>query len=275
MEPNDAETIQYLGVASITEFCLDGLRMLLQHRLAIEHAHLLSCDQEHGFLLETTLGVWGIKPGFASGYGGEGAKGLAIAIRALMSRNIMISEHFVDRGMMRRLSDGKISRRDLERLLENPPTYSRWPIYLQISSTRSIWDQQADLWDQPMGIPFALVDERIMDLANRFWNNPDDALLAGYRRLEDTVRQRIQTDKHGIKVFQRAFSNSTPLLRWEECEQAEQQGRCDLFCAAYSSFRNPRAHREIETHPKLALQELLLLSYLFSLERTAVPTAKD
>jgi hypothetical protein len=105
-----------------------------------------------------------------------------------------------------------------------------------------------------------------MDLAISFWKDPDDRLLKGYRRLEDMIRERIQTHEHGTKLLSEAFVGNNPKLTWKNIDDAEKIGRGNLFTAAFMAHRNPRAHRVLKTYRDAQLSEFLLLNHLYRLE---------
>lgn len=129
-------------------------------------------------------------------------------------------------------------------------------------------ERSGKLWQEfhPV-IPFAIIDSRITDLAIRFWEDPDNNLLSGYRRLEDIVRGRTGIDEHGAKLFSQAFSGPTSSLNWKDLDSGEQVGRVNLFTGVYMAYRNPRAHRELENYDNDLLAEFLLLNHLYFLER--------
>lgn len=127
------------------------------------------------------------------------------------------------------------------------------------------------MWVQfPRVIPFALIDSRISDLVNPFWERAGDNLMVGYRRLEDTVRKRIHSQEHGAKLFSEAFVGPKSKLTWPELGQAEQSARGNLFVSIFIAYRNPRAHRERRENEDALLQELFLLNQLYVLERESV-----
>uniref|UniRef100_UPI0040485D1B hypothetical protein n=1 Tax=Rheinheimera sp. TaxID=1869214 RepID=UPI0040485D1B len=92
---NDFAGIEYYGTAGITARCLRALSMAIQAGDKIEKAYLLSdfdtksgCGT-HCFLLFTEFGdPIAIKSGFASGYGGEGPRGLSSALQILIRHNM-------------------------------------------------------------------------------------------------------------------------------------------------------------------------------------------
>jgi Protein of unknown function (Hypoth_ymh) len=123
----------------------------------------------------------------------------------------------------------------------------------------------------PPVIPFAIIDPRIIDLALSFWENPDDKLLKGYRRLEDAIRKRTRLEDHGERLFSKAFIPPDAKLHWEGIDGGEAMGRSQLFTGAFKAHRNPRAHRELKTNSHDHLTEFLLLNHLYRLEKQASP----
>lgn len=114
-------------------------------------------------------------------------------------------------------------------------------------------------------------DHRLKDLASRFDEDPDYALMAGFRHLEDLVRDRIGTDAAESKVFVQAFSGDKPKLVWPGISNAERIARSNLFVGAYGAFRNPRAHRELVQDKADQVCEFQTLNHLFRLEAKSVP----
>jgi hypothetical protein len=119
-------------------------------------------------------------------------------------------------------------------------------------------------------MPLAIVDARIIDLAQAFWSNPDSSLSLGYRRLEDILRNRLNVKDSGKALFGRAFQNEPSALTWKGCNESEHQGRGNLFSATTEAYRNPRAHREPNHNEEEAHAEFLLLNQLFRMEAEAI-----
>lgn len=62
--------IEYLGLHGITQACLTAITGLISNGVQIKLARLITCDNEHAFLLSDDLDrTVAIKAGFASGYG--------------------------------------------------------------------------------------------------------------------------------------------------------------------------------------------------------------
>jgi hypothetical protein len=260
--------IEYMGMSGVTAPCKEAVIRLLQCGELIKRARILSYENEHALLLTTDLGDHiAIKSGFASGYGGEGPSGSSYVLALLFAHDVELDERRVSKDLLARLDHSALTTVDIARLergrTERP---SRWGEYV----FKDDWhlDNEARLWREfPHVIPFAIVDTRIMDLALKFHERPDECLLTGYRRLEDCVRERTGIEEHGHKLFSQAFVVTPPRLSWKGIDEGERVGRANLFVNVFQAYRNPRAHREPHSGN---LGEFLLLNHLFGLENEAV-----
>lgn len=269
----DVPTIQYIGT-KYTRPCLDALKSLIQLRVPISQVKLLTANDGqikiHGFLVITELDeIIAIRPGFASGYPGEGSRALAIAIRLLQTFDIEVEEFDVTGKLMNRLEQAALTLHDLK-FLENVP-----PI-LPTRLTDYLYD--AGMFGQPPGvvlrgfescIPFALIDDRLADLVIGFFENSNARLMTGYARLEVIIKNRIGINKSASELFQAAFGGGSPVLVWPDISRGEHEGKLLLFKSVYQTYRNRRAHNEIPPNEELDLTELLLLNNLYILERSA------
>lgn len=260
--------IEYSGLAGISQACQDAVMRLLQYGDRITRARILSCSKNHCLLLTVNVGdLVAVKSGFASGYGGGGPHAFSYVLRLLDAHGAEIEEYDVDEDVIERLDSSALTQADVDMLeAAHPVRPSRWPDYVferDIEDVRSggIWREFSPI------IPFAVVNSRIFDLAISFWEDPDDRLMTGYRRLEDIVRKRTGIDEHGAKLFSQAFLGSDAKLGWRDLDQSEQAGRVSLFTGAYLAYRNRRAHRELREFANDQLNEFLLLNHLYLLEK--------
>ena len=244
---------------------------MIHYRDDITHARILSHNCQHCFLLTVNVGdIVAVKAGFSSGYSGEGPRGFSYILQLLDAHGTEIDEFEVTANVIERVNTSALRQRDLDTIdRARPVRPQRW--YDYILDERFEHGQYAKLWQEfdPV-IPLAIVDERITDLAMRFFQAPDDCLVKGYRRLEDFVRKRIASQQHGLRLFQQAFLGAPPILSWPGASTAEQAAYCSLFTGAYGAFRNPRAHRELPSDSHDQTREFLLLNHLFCLERSAI-----
>lgn len=264
--------IEYAGISGSTVDCQQAVLRLIQFGTRIQRAAILSASNDHCLLLTTNEGdPIAIKSGFASGYGGGGPHGFSYVLQTLESHGVEIEEYEVDAEFLDRLDRSALSNRDLE-LLEGatPRRPTRWHDY--INEKHFEQSRNGTLWRDgfPPVIAFAIIDPRIMDLALVFWENPDNCLLAGYRRLEDIVRERTGIAHHGTKLFSQAFNPDGGTLTWKDTDNGERTGRMQLFTGTYAAHRNPRAHREPKDRTAALLSEFLLLNHLYALERDSV-----
>lgn len=270
--------ISYVGIDGMTHSCLDALRRLVQCSTSITLARLVSHGSRHGFLVQADDEWTVIRPGFTSGYPGTGPAGLAEALMLFGHFGVDVDEVDVDDKIMHRVTEARLSHRDLEVIRNTHPV--RPPrLYDYIQSHKRPHERPGELYRNfPVVIPYAIIDERLLDLAIKFSRDPDNILLAAFRRLEDTVRVRSGVDEHGAKLFSRAFGGSNAPMKWNDVgHENEIAQRVNVFVGAYGAFRNPRAHSASSRDDEATtlLGQFLLVNLLFTLERDAIvnPTA--
>ncbi len=263
--------IEYVGLAGISKECQDGVLRLLQYGDKITKARILTSSSEHCLLLTVNGGdIVAVKSGFASGYGGTAPHTFSYVLQVLDFWDVEIEEYVVDAAVIERLDTSSLTRADLEAInAARPLRPNRWNDYILERDFKRRRNGIL-LYNFPLIIPFAIVDDRISDLAISFWEGPDERLLTGYRRLEDIVRERTAIDEHGAKLFSQAFNPNGGKLTWKDVDGGERAGRMQLFIGAYSAYRNRRAHREPKAEDKKGLMEFLLLNHLYLLEKESI-----
>ncbi len=270
--------IQYHGLAGVTEACLQAIARLIQFGDRVEKAYLLSnADNNsrcgtHCYLLFLEYDVCvAVKSGFSSGYGGEGPTGLSTSLQMLIRHNTEIDEYDVSSDIISRIDKSCLLSSDLDLLRSARPVRpTRFYDYIRLTNDRYPYDNRQIQQAFPDVIPFSIVDERIMDLAISFADNPDLALMTAFRRLEDIVRKRSQLeDASGAKLFSQVFQANDRKLYWPDVLPPETQGRVNLFTGTYMAYRNSRAHKEVATPPSDGVREFLLINQLFVLESEA------
>ena len=298
---NGLAGIEYHGLPGNTSRCLDALVRLIHFGEKVERASLVTCENTHGFLIELEFErLVAVKAGFSSGYPGEGPRGLAKALLLLKRHCEEIEEFEVSRPFMERLDHSCLFLRDLDQLSPGnairPKRYSDY-IYDQIEANHK--QSLDDLIDEeeakshgfvplasqtdlilndlfPREIPFSILDDRIVDLAFKFIQDPDGAILTAYKRLEGIIRARIGgSEKTGSKLIGSAFLSGPGTLQWAGLHDTEQRGRVQIFAGAFMSFRNRRAHHEVKLSIEEELREFLLVNELFLQERSATKIRPD
>jgi hypothetical protein len=267
-------SIEYHGIPGATRECLDAVLRLIQYGEPVTNVKILTSRgttvSEHALLL--TYGVGDeilINSGFTSGYGGEGPTGFSYILSVLEAHGAEIAEYQVSSEFIERCENFALLQSDLDSLVSAKPVRpARWYDYV----FEEHWDPQSRLlWREfPPVIPFAIIDRRLTDVALAFWQNPNDSLLTGYKRLEDILRQRISSKTHGTRLLSEAFGKEQSKLTWHELDQAEHAGRAQLFTGAFMAFRNRRAHREILHDAEKELSEFILVNLLYRLEKEAI-----
>ncbi|MEO5799631.1 MAG: TIGR02391 family protein [Gemmatimonadales bacterium] len=269
-EPGTLAGIQYSGLPGVSKECVRAVLRLIQFGDHISRARILSCANRHSFLLTINAGdLIAVKSGFGSGYAGEGAYALSYVLDLLDAYSVEIEEYDVADEVLERLDRSGLTWGDLQAIDDSQSlSPARWYDYQLPSSGGQIGGNS--LWSRfPMVVPFAILDPRLEDLAKSFSSQPDQALLVGYRRLEDLVRGRTGLEDSGQKLFSQAFLGSTPRLTWDVIDGAETGGRGTLFTATFLAHRNPRAHREGQRDSHWQALEFLLLNHLYRLEADA------
>ncbi|MEX0844659.1 MAG: TIGR02391 family protein [Balneolaceae bacterium] len=268
---NKSAGIQYLGLSASTRTCKDAIICLIQSNKLIEKARLLTSSNRHCFLLMLEQGEKiAIKPGFTSGYGGEGPSALSYIITLFEAFDIEIDEIDVDDEVIYRVDYSCLSDKDLEVITESRAKHPNRVFDYVIERDLEL-KKSGNLWKsfKPV-IPFSIIDHRLSDLAISFWDSPDEKILIGYRRFEDTIRKRTGINEHGAKLFSEAYRGKEPKLTWDGLKGGELDGRIQLMIGSFMSYRNPRAHRESKHSAADYLLEFLLLNHLYKLERESV-----
>jgi hypothetical protein len=264
--------IEYAGIGGVSNACQDAVLRLIQCRMTITHCAILSSEQDHGLLLRINeVDTVAIKSGFASGYGGEGPRTLSYVLQLLETHGAEIREYEVDSTFIERLDASALTHSDLDTLKTAQPVRpTRWQDY--IGERHQRLEKDGKLWQDtfPLVMPFAIIDPRLADLALDFWDDSDARLMDGYRRLEDTLRNRTGLITHGTKLFSQVFHPEHGKLTWENIDEGERTGLMQLFTGTFAAHRNPRAHRKQRERASLALQEFLLLNHLYVLESQAI-----
>jgi len=109
--------IAYSGMPGITKECRDAVMRLVQYGDCITKAFILSCGQEHGFLLKMSSDqLIAVKSGFRSGYSGEGSRGFSYILKVLQAHGAEIDEYAVSPKVLRRLDQSALTKNDLRML---------------------------------------------------------------------------------------------------------------------------------------------------------------
>ena len=265
--------VQYHGEAGVTQTCLDAIVRIIQSGKWITRAFLLTFEDRHCFYVQLSEHEdIIIRPGFASGYPGEGPAGLAIAIELLYRHRIELEELVVTSGFMSRAASASLTSADMTQIDDAKAVR---PIRLS-DYTWKVLDErggkEASLRSQfPLLPNFGLLDARLLDLALLLEADPDSAISKAFRLLEETVRNRCGfKGLVGRTLFERAFLKPDAPLTWLGLEPNEIRGRGELFVGAFSAFRNPRAHRRVQSSQAQHVREFMLANELFLLEGEAV-----
>ena len=270
--------IEYHGCSGDTASCLKAISRLIQFGHRIHTAHLLSNIEsklgsgQHCYLFNIDYGNRiAVKSGFSSGYSGQGPSGLSKSLQMLIRHHVEIEEYEVDEDFIYRLDQSCLLISDLDSFESMRPVRpKRYYDYILLEGGDKIFDNNKIQSLFPEVVPYSVLDHRIIDLAIKFVDEPDQTLMTAYRRMEDVIRKRSNfADSSGSKLFSSAFQGNDSVLHWPEIPEAEAKGRVALFTGAYMAYRNRRAHKETEDDLKSTLREFLLINHLFILESEA------
>lgn len=263
--------IEYLGVAGSSIDCEAAVVSLISSGRAPVRARILSSGNTHClFLTDQTGDHIAIKSGFTSGYGGTGPTCFSQTLQLLESHGCELSESNCRIAVIERLDQSALDSTDVKTILNTRPI-SPSRLYDYILERHFKEARKGSLWEEISAtMPFAIVDCRLFDLALTFRDHPDEILIAGYKKLEDRIRERTKLREHGQKLFVRAFQDAGAPLYWKGIDEGEKIGRANLFTGTFMAHRNPRAHRHSTQPIKSLLSEFLLLNHLFRLEHEAL-----
>lgn len=271
MEINELAAIEYHGSAGISRHCKQAVVRLIHFSDKIEKATILSSSGTHCLLLNTEFDILiAIKSGFGSGYAGEGSAAFATVLKLLERHGAEIDEVDVPKDLLRRLDASCLTCADIDWIEQATPVRPfRWYDYLDMF--RGNGDERLN--DEfPASVPFQILDPRLTEIALGFQQDPDKALVSGFRKLESIVRTRTGLDEaNGTKLFSKTFLGDEPILTWEGIDPGEKAARGTLFSSIFTAFRNRRMHHEPDPNSGGELQEFLMLNQLFLLEREAQP----
>ncbi|MBV1786682.1 TIGR02391 family protein [Marinobacterium sp. D7] len=261
--------IDYRGVGGISRHCIDAVVEIIHFGRVINEMKILTSgsayDCHHALLLNVDNDVdIAIKSGFTSGYSGEGPRSFSYILSVLRKFTQEIDEYIVPHKLLERIDRSALTERDINWLSEQQPVRpQRWHDYIY-ERHYSIFNVERYF---PAEIPLALIDPRLYEIAISFKQNPDNALLAGYRLLERLIKEKSGlTQETGAKLFSKAFQGEDAPLYWGDLDGSEVKGRATLFSSVFMAFRHRRAHQEPDDDIHEDIREFMLLNQLFILE---------
>ena len=265
--------IQYLGESGITQTCKEAVIQLIHGGEKIKDVKILTFEEiyskAHALLLTLRYDTQIIiKGGFASGYNGEAPKGYAYILNLLRQYTGNINEYIVPKSIFERISSSSLTVRDLEYINSiDRVSPARW-----CDSAYLYKEDGCDIFSEfPLAMSMALLDTRLIELALNFNENPDNAIMSAYRKIESIVRERTGLDhESSTKLFAKAFQGDDSILYWGNLDSGESKGRASLFASVFMAYRNNRAHQEPRHNLSDDIREFMLINQLFVLESKAI-----
>ena len=250
--------IQYHGDLNTTQSCIDAVARLSQVGSKLDQALILTCESRHAFLI--TLDGYQkivIQPGFTSGYLGESPKGLASAIKLLSQHLWELDEVNVSKKIFSRIEQCKLTSADLDHIEAlpyiRPRSLGDYVYNFEIDSDIKVQDLY------PETIPWALIDQRIFDLALRVDSGDSSAIITGFNRFEMLLKERSSLKYKIREAANSVFSNGRP----KDQASAEEK----FITSVYTLFRNPRAHEESDFSRADDIRCLSLINEMFLIEQ--------
>ena len=116
-------------------------------------------------------------------------------------------------------------------------------------------------------------------IAQKVWSlflqgDYDTAVFQAFKQVEIAVRKKgnyAETDL-GVSLMRDAFHPEDGSLTDLNQQQAEKQGRSDLFAGAIGSYKNPGSHREVEITAEEAAEVIILASHLLRIVDSCNPS---
>ena len=264
--------IQYHGDPRTTQSCIDAVARLLQSNERVDSALLLTSDQHHAFLI--TISEYQkiiIQAAFASGYGGEGPKGLSRVLQLLRFHKIEIDEVLLPHKIFSKISTCNLTAADLSQI-ESFNRIRPMRIFDYIYDIGELTNRQF-LETYSSLIPWVCVDERLLDLAIRLDQGEENILILAFCRLEDILKKRCGMQGTSlVEVVNKAFKGASPYLEWKGIKSGERDARVTLFFSIFTAYRNKYAHQEIRYCRNTLIREFMMINELFLLEAEAVKT---
>lgn len=265
--------IDYRGLGGVSRHCIDAIIEIIHFGRQINEVKILTSgsgyDCRHALILNVDTDVIiAIKSGFTSGYSGEGPRSFSYVLSILKKFTEEIDEYLVPYKLIERIDNSALTEKDLNWLSgQGPVRPQRWYEYIYERDYSKFNVRQFF----PAEIPLALIEPRLYEIALSFKQNPDNALLAGYRLLERLIKDKSGlTQETGTKLFSKAFQGEDSPLYWDDLDGSEAKGRATLFSSVFMAYRNRRAHQEPDDDIHEDLREFMLLNQLFMLEMSAM-----
>jgi len=265
--------IQYLGDSGITQTCKEAVIQLIHGGEKIQDVKILTFEEAysnaHALLLTLRYNIQVIvKGGFASGYNGEAPKGYAFVLNLLRNYTDSINEYIISKSIFERISNSSLTVKDLEYINSIKPVRpSKW-----YDSAYLYKERECNIFKEfPLTIPMALLDTRLIELALSFNENPDNAIMSAYRKLESIVRERTGLhNESSTRLLKKAFQVNDSILHGVDLDSGESIGRASLFSNIFMAYRNNRAHQEPRHNLNDDIREFMLINQLFILESEAI-----
>lgn len=268
-----ASGIRFIATFLSAHESYKAVQLVLQSEECLKIAYILTYENHHCILFENDFGeMIAVNSGFASGYGGAGHAAFSRSLAAIKFHHLEINEILIPEKLFQKFQAGLLSGNEWKRIERLKKIKHATYVDYMLDGHHAYSDDYYPWHEFEPILPFGLIDQRISDLAKSFSKNPDEAILKGFRRLEDILRLRTSLKSSSQGLVRECFLNKKPMLTWKNIEAGEITGLANLFMGAFAAYRNPRAHSEIIKNRDSLVREFMILNHLFCLEASTVPT---
>ena len=182
--------VQYIGVSGRTNPCKRAIINFVHSGMPINEVKILTdnsgSSNKHAFLIISDCdNLIAVKSGFTSGYNGGGPRGYSYVLALLSQYTQNIGEYIVPVSIFERLDECKLTFKDIKQIFSiDELRPARWYDQIVYHS-----EDNPDVFHEfPLTLPLALIDDRLIKIALTFSENPDNAILNAYRKIESIVK---------------------------------------------------------------------------------------
>lgn len=118
-------------------------------------------------------------------------------------------------------------------------------------------------------MPETYVHPKIVEKCFSLLNNEeyDSAIIQAFKAIETTIRERINApnDLFGIRLIKKAYNQDNGILTDYTIPKSERDAFCKYITGAFSYYRNPSSHRDIEFDFIAAFEKIVVASDLLKI----------
>ena len=275
--PIDPDHIQYMGIPGHSKACLLAVDTIVNSELPPERASVVTWEKdrytsegEHLFLFWdwNSVPLTVVHSGFASGYPGEGPRSFSEALCMIWDRQIPANKIYSDKGIFNTIERRGLTAQliDWLRSFEHSPSDPSWMegmlnSHLDLVESGQFWQLK-----HSSKLVFDFLDPEIIQRCrSTFENNPEAAVSAAYKVVEERLRTLVGTGQElfGARLVKQTLDPNSGVLTDMNLQRGEREGMFQLFDGAMKIGRNPRSHRFLDNaDPQVEIEHIYLADLL-------------